>query len=137
MRSVLLTALAFLGACTAPMSLRPEPLVGYAPGSAGQQWVSMTQEIAAKLDADCPLDAPVLIIIRDVPGKWGQSYYSPLEQRYVIELSPGGGQIEPFFRDSIIHEWAHCMTHCLCIKAHCEHWGANYAQCYRLVCDDS
>lgn len=87
-------------------------------------------DIARTLDTHCPLDAHVVITIAPVVGRWGESWYDEAEDVYRIVVSPLAKDAD-FFAEVFMHEWAHCRTACDCVDPHCEHWGVEYAACYR------
>ena len=61
-------------------------------------------------------------------------HLGPLGFRRTVALKrlhPPLAKDADFFAEVFMHEWAHCRTACDCVDPHCEHWGVEYAACYR------
>lgn len=87
---------------------------------------------ASLLAARCPLPFPVEVTIEPLSGFWGQAWFDDERCVYRIVVNPKCSEPD-LFRETLIHEWAHCMTTCECEDDHCEHWGVHYAACYRAT----
>lgn len=121
--------LAILGACNAPA-------VQIEPAWTPPYWsMPVAADICSILDAKCPLDEHVVISIEPTPGFWGQSWFDEDKCEYRINVNPVCREPD-LFRETVIHEWAHCLTKCECADDHCEHWGIHYAECYRAATNE-
>lgn len=121
--SLVLTAIA---ACSTPRVKVERP---WMPA----HWiVPAAMNTSALLAARCPLSFPVRIEIEPIAGYWGKSWFDAQACEYRIVVNPQCSE-QDLFRETLIHEWAHCMTTCECDDDHCEHWGVNYAACYRAT----
>lgn len=120
-------ALVVLAACAAPARVTIEEPWTPAP------WVyPTTMNTTALLATRCPLPFPVEVTIEPIAGYWGQSWFDDEACTYRIRINPKCSEPD-LYRETLVHEWAHCMTTCECDDDHCEHWGVNYAACYRAT----
>lgn len=118
--------LAALFACATPAVTIEEP---WTPAP----WVApVTMNTAALLATRCPLPFPVKIEVEPIAGYWGQSWFDDEACTYRIVVNPQCSEPD-LYAETLRHEWAHCMTTCECEDDHCEHWGVNYAACYRAT----
>ena len=126
MSRLLCLAVLALASCATPRVTISQP---WAPPI----WIEVVaMNTVANLSARCPLPFPVNVEIQPIAGYWGLSWFDEEAGVYRIRVNPICSEPD-LFAETLRHEWAHCMTTCECYDDHCEHWGVNYAACYRAT----
>ena len=97
-----------------------------------------------RLERYCPTEIPVKVILKDRAALYGDTdrkhdhYRVTVEAgvSYVIPLPCGDLHSQ---KDTLVHEWAHCVAwkadHSE-LQDHGTAWGLAYATCYRVVIED-
>ena len=81
-----------------------------------------------KLQRELPVDLPVVVRVRAMPGHHGTAEKLEGYYRITVEISKCG----ECRLDTLVHEWAHLMTRWDAAE-HGPSWGVNYAKAYSCV----
>ena len=81
----------------------------------------------AVLRREFPLDRPVIVRRVPMPGYWG--WTTKTSKAFYISLNKDAKLDAQ--KDTITHEWAHCMVDWAVKEQHCAKWGIAYARISR------
>lgn len=115
--------------CLAPPRLSVEPTILAVVEDVWDE--AQFNLVVDALKTQCPLNADVRLVVRNVPNYWGYTIWNEEEEYYEIHLHARQAMHSLLY--TLVHEWAHAMVLDMQGAQHGPLWGVAWAQCYRAL----